>query len=73
MTDQKVRCLAYLAELTISPDKSVKTNELTHSTSLEIQIFTPVSFHPVLVNANTLISQKNQSLGRFFFKVGSSP
>lgn len=43
MTDFKIKCLAHLPELTISPDKSATANELTHSRSSEIQIFTLVS------------------------------
>lgn len=39
MINLKIKCLAHLPELTISPDKSAKANELTPSRSSEIQIF----------------------------------
>lgn len=39
MIDLKIKSCAHLPEFTISPDKSAKANELTHSRSLENQIF----------------------------------
>lgn len=57
MTDLKIKCLAHLPELTISPDKSAKANELIHSSSSEIQIFTLVS-HSCSWAMQTLSSAK---------------